>query len=124
MLELFFGLLLAVLLWATPHNHKRRDELLEGWHQEGLQEFRAFKVSASLERFAFDGATAAILKTERYCLRRGGEVFRDEFTVVFFAKNPAGEFFMFRKTGNGKPFFKHVGKRMAINVLHLEEPRE
>lgn len=124
MLGLFFGLLLAVLLWAPSRNQPRRDELLEGWYREGLQEFRAFKVSASLERFAFDGATAAILKTERYCPCRDGAIFRDEFTVVFFAKNPAGEFFMFRKTGGGKPFFKRVNRRMAINVLHLEEPRE
>lgn len=124
MLELFFALLVVGIVFASARAHKQEVALLDGWRKEGLQEFMSLKVSSSSERFAFDGATATILKTEVVCPRANDGLYRSNFTVVFFAKNSAGEYFMFRKTGEGKPFFKHVEKNMAVKVLRLEEPCE
>jgi hypothetical protein len=123
-MELFFEILLsgllAYFLWVC-HDHNSDAKTLEIWFQEVLKEFRATEITSASKDFAFHGQSAEVVKVEKTGgVGRSGPD-RSNFTVVIFAKNSAGEFFMFRKTSTDKPLFKHIEKRIAINVLHLNK---
>jgi hypothetical protein len=118
---IFFLIFVAAvaLLFANAMRNGRH-ETLERWFQEVLLEFRAFKVDGASHQHSFDGASSQVLRTERSGGRSKHGFDRSVFTVTIYAKNAAGEYFMFMKTSTDKPFFKYIEPNIAINVLHLE----
>jgi hypothetical protein len=87
------------------------------WVQEAINEFKSTTVVAKQDQFALTGKTAKIVRTVR-----SGNSDRPEkflFAVTIYAMNEAGEYFMFHKAMNSKPYTKHVSRPIAEKVLKL-----
>jgi hypothetical protein len=122
------GYLVAAGFWAASSKYPRISSLyaeyfptiedLELWYQEALGEFRNTRITSPPAQIEFDGSDAEIVKIEK-----SGESDRPEkslFTVTIYARSPAGEYFIFKKTSSSKPYFKHIAKSVAEKVLKLD----
>ena len=113
-LLLFIGVLVLVQGYRELTAAKR---LLKCWVEDALSEFRAINVSSASSQFSLSGSAAEVvgIETTGGVSERGAG--RAGFTVVIYARNPEGEYFVFRKTGIAKPYIKHMEHATAKVVL-------
>lgn len=119
------GLALIVLFaWLfnpTEANEKR----LDAWRSEAERAFTALEVPSTDPAFAFRGDMADVVEqTEAISRDDSGRMYG--YTLKRFARNEAGEYFMFVSNSDGKPpFFKHVPQanaRIALKAKYVAPP--
>ncbi|MFZ6675017.1 hypothetical protein [Undibacterium sp. Xuan67W] len=98
-------------LWPKVKNEKELQRLRE----EAKAQFLAHQVTSGDARFIFSGADALVMKEDEEIREDGGTVLY--YSLTIFARNTAGEYFMFVSNMDGKPFFKHVNHSNAKIVL-------
>ena len=102
--------------WFTRHSPPTIEDC-DRWVQEAIDEFKSTTIVAQQGQFALTGKTAKIVRT----VRSGGSDRPEKFlfAVTIYAMNDAGEYFMFHKAMNSKPYTKHVSRTIAEKVLKL-----
>jgi hypothetical protein len=108
-LQLLTALAVAVgvwSMWRIPSQKRTFEKLL----QRAMDSFRKSVVQSEQERFSFNGTTAEVVLVEPIGM---GE---DSFALTVYARNHAGEYFMFKATAK-KHWLKHVEPHVAKAVL-------
>ena len=118
-----FDIFIYLYFWK-PHEAAA----LEKQTKEAVDAFKMVKIPSTNLRYALDGALARIVKIE--AIDKASDnghylktlftlplIFTFTFTLVIYATNEYGEYFMFRKRSNHKPFIKHVPQNVAKVVL-------
>lgn len=106
---LIIGTFIAIGVVAS----KQQDAQLLRRRRDAMAAFRATSIESDDPRFRFSGATSTVVKEEEFYNRRQPE---DGYMLTLFARNEAGEYFMFKAT-TPHPYVKHVEHRIAKVVL-------
>ncbi len=110
---------IVVTIGAVPlvRSARKRDALEVAKHREiATAQFTAYCVKSDDEKFQFDGQSAVVV-SESESIQRDDAGIVASYSLTRFARNSAGEYFMFISNPVAKPFFKHVEHRIARVVL-------
>lgn len=122
MIEIIFLILPVVFALSLK---KGSDKDLSRYREEAKEQFRAYRAKSSDARFVFNGADAEIVKEEESIIGDEDDDLVVQYSLTCFARNAAGEYFMFVSNQNGKPFFKHVSQsnaKIALGKIYLSPP--
>jgi hypothetical protein len=100
---------------------------IDGWRSAAEAQFTGLVVDSPDPAFAFRGDAADVVEqTESIDRFDGGAPIG--YTLKRFARNEAGEYFMFLSNSDGKPFFfKHVPQanaRIALKKKYIAPPAQ
>lgn len=113
-----FLLILAVL---APHFPNKNLNKLRALAKQQFLEHRSLSHDP---RFHFDGRTAEIVRTSEEVPR--SEQIIQGYSLTCYARNSAGEYFMFVSNENSPPFFKHIEPaiaKIALGKHYVASPR-
>lgn len=108
---LIFIFLLILVALAPRFPNKNLDKL----RALAKQQFLEHRSLSHDPRFHFDGRTAEIVRTTEDISR--SEQIILSYTLTCYARNSAGEYFMFVSNENSPPFFKHIEPAIAKIAL-------
>lgn len=119
------GMVISGFFWRVLQGERRWGKGKLRALRAGIDaQFRAFEYQGSDPLYHFMGSTATVVKDfEEIVQTDDGFIFT--LRVQRYARNAAGEYFLFIGDGIEKPFFKHVEHRMARIVLedaYVEPP--
>jgi hypothetical protein len=114
MAELIFFAVIACIWWClSKHIQSKASAFDLRAHFD--QQYRQYNIVADDPIYCFDGTKATIIQE-----REEVAVVNEQLTLVGierYARNDAGEYFLFIANGQDKLFCKHVSHRMAKFVL-------
>ncbi|WP_323504005.1 hypothetical protein [Undibacterium sp. 10I3] len=102
MIEIIFLILPVVFALSLK---KGSDKDLSRYREEAKEQFRAYRAKSSDARFAFNGADAEIVKEDESITSDEDNGVVVHYRLTCFARNAAGEYFMYVSNQNGRPFF-------------------
>ncbi len=103
----------GVLMWREQERVEARR--LQRFRHAADQQFRQLVVPSADPRLHFDGMQVTEVMDEESLRYLNNQLIGIELTR--YARNEAGEYFMFVHNPEGTPFFKHVEHRIAKVVL-------
>ena len=95
--------------------HRQKKALVD-LKRVALEQFRSVRIDAPDPRYSFNGAAAAIVRTEETGGLKGLLSSKRNYVLAIYARNESGEYFMFRSTPT-EPYIKHVSQSVARQVL-------
>ena len=93
-------------IWRIPRQKKAYERLL----QCAMDDFKRSALPSEQPHLSFDGNTAEVVHVESVGINESN------FAVTVYARNYAGEYFMFKATANNQ-WLKHVEPQVAKVVL-------
>lgn len=115
-MEILFLIFIAILPFYLRANPGKN---LSQYRAEAREQFLAYKTTSGDVRFIFNGADAEIVKEDEDIGRSDGVGVGVvvSYSLTRFARNAAGEYFMFVSNQDSPPFFKHVAHSNAKIAL-------
>ena len=117
-MDLILGLIIFLLfIAAIVHRIQAHQSALpiEAHREKAHKQFRSHKTSSTEPRFVFDGEEAEIIQSDETVSHDDGII--TSYTLTCYARNPAGEYFMFVSNDEQRPFFKHISHTNAKIIL-------
>ena len=93
-------------------NHRREMNEL---HSKALTQFRNASLESPHDQFRFNGSQAAIMDEKVEWARY--DVGSTHYVLTVYARNPAGEYFIFRSKLDGPATVKHISPGLAKVIL-------
>lgn len=103
---------ITLFIFIAPHFPNKNLNLLKA---AAKQQFLAYQSTSNDPCFQFDGSTAKVIKTKEDIARSQQIIL--SYSLTFYAKNHAGEYFIFVSNESGAPFFKHIEHAKAKIIL-------
>lgn len=103
---------MLIMIVVAPHFPNKKLRELRAAAKRQLMEYRN---QSTDPRFQFDGRAAEIIWTTEDIARSEQIILSYSWTC--YARNQAGEYFMFVSNENSPPFFKHVEQTIAKIAL-------